>query len=155
VTAGKIDGASRTIVARGGLGVAMRAGAPKPDVSTLLDAKSIGFNGQGASRTATEAIFVKLGIADDLKSKIKFLKTTASEGVVAGEVEVGLGPMSDILAASRAELVGPFPTELQWYLVLPAGVAVGSKNASAAKLLIDFLKSPAAPVLKTKGMEPG
>jgi len=66
--------AARAVVARGGLGVAMRAGAPKPDVSTaeafkhtLLNAKSIGFNGQGASRAATEAVFVKLGIADELK----------------------------------------------------------------------------------------
>lgn len=163
VTAGKIDGRSQAIVAQGGLGVAMRAGTPKPDVSTpeafkkmLLNAKSIGFNRQGASRAATEAIFAKLGIAGDIKSKIKLLQTGASEGVVNGEVEVGLGPASDILAASGAELVGLFPKELEWYLVLPAGVAVASKNTSAAELLIDFLKSPAgAAVLKSKGMEPG
>jgi molybdate transport system substrate-binding protein len=163
VAAGKIDAKTRAVVARGGLGVALRAGAPKPDVSTpaafkrmLLNSKSIGFNGQGASRAATEAIFAKLGIAADLKPKIKLLQTTASEGVVNGDVEVGLGPESEILAASGAELVGSFPKELQWYLVLPAGVAVATKNASAAKLLIDYLKSPAvAPVLKSKGMEPG
>ena len=163
VAAGKIDGATRAVVARGGLGVAMRAGAPKPDVSTaeafkhtLLNAKSIGFNGQGASRAATEAMFVKLGIADDLKPKIKLLQTTASEGVVKGEVEVGLGPISDILASSGAELVGPLPSDLQWYLVLSAGVSTASKNADAAKALIKFLTAPgAATVLKAKGMEPG
>ena len=163
VTAGKIDGRTQTVVARGGLGVAMRDGTPKPDVSTpeafkkmLLNAKSIGFNRQGASRAASEAIFAKLGIAGDIKSKIKLLQTTASEGVVKGEVEVGLGPASEILAASGAELVGLFPKELQWYLILHAGVAVASKNTSAAELLIDFLKSPAgAAVLKSKGMKPG
>jgi molybdate transport system substrate-binding protein len=163
VTAGKIDGASRAIVARGGLGVSMRAGVPKPDVSTaeafkhtLLDAKSIGFNGQGASRAATEAVLVKLGIADDLKPKIKLLQTTASEGVVKGDVEVGLGPISEILASPGAELVGPLPSDLQWYLVLTAGVSTASKNADAAKALIKFLTAPGAvPVLKAKGMEPG
>jgi molybdate transport system substrate-binding protein len=163
VAAGKIDGASRAIVARGGLGVAMRAGAPKPDVSTaeafkhtLLNAKSIGFNGQGASRAATEAVFVKLGIADELKPKIKLLRTTASEAVIKDEVEVGLGPVSEILASPGAEIVGPFPSDLQWYLVLTAGVSIASKNADAAKALIKFLTAPgAAPVIKAKGMEPG
>jgi len=120
VAAGKIDGATRAVVARGGLGVAMRAGAPKPDVSTaeafkhtLLNAKSIGFNGQRASRAATEAVFVKLGIADELKPKIKLLQSTASEAVVKDDVEVGLGPISEILASPAAELVGPFPSDLQ------------------------------------------
>jgi molybdate transport system substrate-binding protein len=161
--AGKVDNATRAVVARSGLGVAMRAGAPKPDVATvanfkqmLLNAKSIGFNGQGASRAATEAVFTKLGIADDIKSKIKLAETTASESVVSGEVEVGLGPISEIIAAPAAELVGPFPAELQWYLVLPAAVSADSKNADAARALIKFLKSPAAvPVLQSNGMEAG
>jgi molybdate transport system substrate-binding protein len=163
VDAGKIDGTTRAVIARGGLGVAMRAGTPKPDVGTpeafksmLLRASSIGYNGQAASRAATEAVFAKLGISDDLKPKIKLLQTTTSEGVISGEVEVALGPISDILASSGAELVGPFPPDLQWYLVLPAGVAVASKNADAAKAFIKFLTSPeVVPVLKAKGMEPG
>jgi molybdate transport system substrate-binding protein len=163
VTAGKVDGATRAIVARAGLGVAMLAGAPKPDIGTpdafkrmLLDAKSIGYNGQGASRAATEAVFAKLGIADAIKPKIKLLTTTASEAVVAGDVEVGLGPISEILAAPKAEVVGPFPADLQWYLVLTASVSSASQNSDAAKALIKFLASPAAlPVLKVNGMEPG
>jgi molybdate transport system substrate-binding protein len=163
VTAGKVDGATRAIVARAGLGVAMLAGTTKPDVSTpdafkrmLLSAKSIGFNGQGASRAATEAVFAKLGIADEIKPKIKLLTTTASEAVVAGDVEVGLGPISEILAAPKAEVVGPFPADLQWYLVLTASVSSASQNPDAAKALIKFLNSPAAPpVLKANGMEPG
>ena len=163
VASGKIDASTRTIVARGGLGVAMRAGTSKPDISTpeafkrmLLNASSIGYNGQGASRAATDAVFVKLGIADDLKSKIKLVHTTASESVVHGDVAVGLGPMSEILNSSGVEFVGPFPTELQWYLVLSAGVAKASENRDAALALIKFLTSPGAvPVLKTKGMEPG
>lgn len=161
VTAGKIKVTPRAVVARAGLGVSMRAGAPKPDVSTpeafkrmLLNAKSIGFNGQGASRAATEGTFIRLGIADEIKPKLKLLTTTASEAVVNGDAEVGLGPISEILAAPGAELVGPFPTDLQWYLVLTAGVSTASKNADADKALIEFITSPAAlPVLKANGME--
>jgi len=84
------------------------------------------------------------------------LQSTASEAVVKDDVEVGLGPISEILASPAAELVGPFPSDLQWYLVLTAGVSTASKNADAAKALIKFLTAPGAvPVLKAKGMEPG
>ena len=163
VASGKIDASTRTIVARGGLGVAMRVGAPKPDISTpeafkrmLLNASSIGYNGQGASRAATDAMFVKLGIADDLKLKVKLVQTTASESVIYGYVAVGLGPISEILDSSGVEFVGPFPAQLQWYLVLPASVAKSSENRNAAIALIKFLRSPATvPVLRAKGMEPG
>jgi molybdate transport system substrate-binding protein len=160
---GKIAAETRANVARVGLGVAVLKGAPKPDVSTteafkhaLLNAKSIAFNGVGASRAATEAAFVKLGIADELKPKIKLVQITASEAVTKGEAEVGLGPISEILAASSVELAGAFPTDVQWYLVLSAGVATDTKNAVGGEALIKFLTAPsAAPVLKAKGMEPG
>jgi molybdate transport system substrate-binding protein len=161
--AGKIDPATRGVIARSGLGVSVRAGAPKLDVSTadalkraLLNAKSIGFNGQGASRTGIEAIFAKLGIADELKSKIVLLQTSAPEAVAKGDVELTLSPISEIVAVSGAELAGPVPTELQSYLVLTAAVSADSKNADAAKSLLKFLTAPAAlPVIKAKGMEPG
>lgn len=96
VAAGKIDGTTRTIVARVGLGVAMRTGTPKPDVGTadafkrmLLSASSIGYNGQGATRAANEAVFAKLGIADDLKPKIKLLHTTAPEQLRSEREKLG------------------------------------------------------------------
>jgi molybdate transport system substrate-binding protein len=163
VAAGKIDPATRATIARAGLGVAVRAGAPKPDVgttkafkATLLNAKSIGYNGQGASRAATEAMFSKLGIADDLKLKIKLLQTPAAEAVAKGEVEVGLGPMSEILAVPGAQLAGPFPADFQSYLAFSAGVSTDAKSADAAKALIKFLTAPAVtPVLMAKGLEPG
>jgi molybdate transport system substrate-binding protein len=160
---GKIDAATRAAIARVGLGVAVRAGAPKPDVGTadalkrtLLNAKSIGYNGQGASRAATEAMFSKLGIADDLKPKIVLLKTPAGEAVAKGEVEVGLGPISEILAAPGAQFAGPLPADLQFYLVFSGGVSSATSNADSAKALIKFLAAPGnATVLKAKGMEPG
>ena len=141
----------------------MRAGTAKPDVATaealkrtLLNAKSIGFNGQGASRAGIEAMFVKLGIADDLKSKITLLQTSAPVAVANGDVELALSPISEVVAVSGAEVAGPVPAEYQSYLVLSAAVSAATKNADAAKSLIKFLTAPsAAPVLKTKGMEPG
>jgi molybdate transport system substrate-binding protein len=160
---GKLDSAPRMTIARAGLGVSVRAGGPKPDVGTadalkhvLLDAKSIGYNGVGASRTGIEAMLAKLGIADAVKPKTTLLDSTAPEAVAKGEIEIGLGPISEILAASGAQVAGPFPGELQTYLVFTAGVANGGKNADAAKALIKFLAGPAAaPLLKAKGMEPG
>jgi molybdate transport system substrate-binding protein len=138
-------------------------GAAKPDIATadafkrtLLNAKSIGFNGQGASRSTFEALFTKLGIADELKSKITLLTTGAPEGVAKGVVEIGLGPMSETLAEPGAELAGPLPADIQSYLVFTAGVSAASKDAEAANALIKFLAAPAAAsVLKAKGMEPG
>ena len=162
-TAGKIDPASRVAIARAGSGVAVPAGSPKPDVSTaeelkrtLLQAKSIGFNGVGASRAGNEALLAKLGIADQVKLKIKLLNESAPVGVAKGEVEIGLGSMSEVLLVPGVQLTGPFPAGLQSYLVFMAGVSSASKNADAATSLIKFLTaSAAAPVFKAKGMEPG
>jgi molybdate transport system substrate-binding protein len=161
--AGKVDAATRATIARAGLGVAVPAGAAKPDVGTaealkrtLLNAPSIGYNGVGASRAGTEAMLNKLGIADELKSKIKLLEKSAPEAVAKGEVEIGLGPISEILPVAGVQLAGPFPTDLQSYLVFAAAVSSASKDADAAKALIKFLAAPAAAaVLKAKGMEPG
>lgn len=160
---GKLGSAARATIARAGMGVGVRKGAPTPDVSTtaafktaMMNATSIGFNGQGASRAGFEALFNKLGIADALKSKIKLLKTGAPEGVTSGEVEIGLGPVSEFLPVQGVALAGPLPADIQSYLVFTAGVAAASKSADAAKAYIEFLTSPAAtPVLRSKGMEPG
>jgi molybdate transport system substrate-binding protein len=161
--AGKVDPATRTMIARSPMGVSVRAGAPKPDVGTadalkhtLLSAKSIGFNGQGASRAGIEAMFAKLGIANDLKPRIKLLQTSAPDAVAEGEVELALSPISEVIAVSGAQLAGPVPADYQSYLALSGAVSATSKTADAAKALIKFLTAPSAlPVLKQKGMEPG
>ena len=163
VSAGKIDPASRVAIARAGSGVAVSAGSPKPDVSTaealkqtLLRAKSIGFTGIGVSRAGNEALLAKLGIADQMKPKIKLLNESAPAAVAKGEVEIGLGPMSEVLLVHGVQLAGPFPAGLQSYLVFMAGVSRASKNADAARSMIKFLTAPAAaPVFKAKDMEPG
>jgi molybdate transport system substrate-binding protein len=139
------------------------AGSPKPDVSTaealkrtLLQAKSIGFTGVGASRAGNEALLAKLGIADQVKPKIKLLNEAAPAAVAKGEVEIGLGPMSEVLLVPGVQIAGSFPAGLQSYLVFMAGVSSVSKNADAARSLIKFLAAPAAaPVFKAKDLEPG
>lgn len=161
--AGKVDRATSAVIARSGLSVSVRAGASKPDISsaealkqTLLTAKSIGLNGQGATRASAEAMFAKLGIAQEVKPKIKLLTTSAPAAVAQGEVELGLSPASEALEAAGAQLVGMVPTDYRSYLVLSGGVSTASKHPDAAKALIKFLTAPAAqPVLREKGMEPG
>ncbi|MBV8839142.1 MAG: molybdate ABC transporter substrate-binding protein [Alphaproteobacteria bacterium] len=161
--AGKIDSDSRVTVAKSGLAVSVRPGTDKPDVSsadalkrTLLAAKSIGLNGQGATRAGAEAMFAKLGIADEVKPKIKWLTTTAPEGITKGEVELGLSPASEALEATGTQVAGLVPADYQSYIVLVGGVSTGARNAEAAKALLQFLTAPSAsPVLKQKGMEPG
>jgi molybdate transport system substrate-binding protein len=163
IKAGKVDAATHATIARAGLAVSVRAGAAKPDVSTdealkrmLLNAKSIGYNGVGASRAGSEAMLHKLGIADAVQSKIKLLDGSAPVAVAKGDVEVGLSPVSEILPIEGAQLAGPFPTDLQSYLMFSAGVSTGSRNAEAGTALIKFLASPAATlVFEAKGMQPG
>jgi len=98
----------------------------------------------------------KLGIADQVKPKIKLLNESAPVAVAKGEVEIGLGPMSEVLLVPGVQLAGPYPAGLQSYLVFMACVSSASKNADAARSLIKFLTaSAAAPVFKAKDMEPG
>ncbi len=162
VKAGKVDAKTRAVIARSGLGVSVPAGAPKPDVSTpealkraLANAKSIGFNGQGASRAAVEAIFAKLGMTEALKPKIKLLTGSAPDAVAKHEVELALSPISEIIAVPGAQLAGALPAQNQWYLVLTGAVSAGSTAPERAKALMQFLTAPSAlPVLKANGMEP-
>jgi molybdate transport system substrate-binding protein len=163
VSDGKASAASRTPIAHAGLGVAIRKGSPKPDISTtaafkaaLLNAKSIGYTAQGASAPALQGVFQKLGIADELKPKIKLLDGPAGAAVAKGEVEIGITQISEILPYADDELAGPLPADVQVYTNFSASVAVDTKAADAAQALIKFLTAPAAAVvIKAKGMEPG
>ena len=159
---GKID-TTRTTVAHSGIGVAIQKGAAKPDISTteafkrtLLNAKSIGFTAGGATGTYLKTLFEKLSIAEELKPKLKLLQGAAGEAAAAGEVELGMTQISEILPHANAELVGPLPADVQSYTYFSAAVSAASKEADVAKAFIRFLASPAAlAVINAKGMEPG
>ena len=162
---GKLTAAGRTDIARSGAGVAARKGAPKIDISTteafkhaLLEAKSIAYVGAGATAPYILSLFDRLGIADQVKPKLKPQPTSnpAAKAVANGEAELGITQISEILPYAGAELVGPIPPEIQLYTVYPAAVAANTKEGDAARALIKFLTTPAAvAVLKAKGLSPG
>ena len=160
---GKIAAGTRADVARSGLGVIVRTGAPKPDISsadafkrTLLNAKSISYAKEGATGIYLESLFERLGITEQMKPKTKFPPTGRGADLVAqGETELMLMAISTFEPVPGAELLGPLPPELQSYIGYSAGVGTAAKEAEVGKALINFLKAPAAvPVLKAKGMEP-
>jgi molybdate transport system substrate-binding protein len=163
IKAGKVNAASRTVLARSGLGISIRSGARKPDVSTvdafkraLAAARSITYASQGASAAPFEALVEKLGLTAQLKPKYNLRETAAQvgEAVSSGTVELGVAPVSEILPVKGVELVGPFPAEVQSYVVMVGGVGTNATDKDAAKRLLDFLIAPAnLPVIKAKGME--
>lgn len=167
VKAAKIVEQSRTSIAQTGVGIAVRRGAPRPDISsaealkrTLLAAKSIAYSDPadgGASGVIFAQVVEKLGIAEQLKPKTKLVPGGGSSGALAasGEAEIAVQMISELMPVSGVEVVGPLPPGLQTVVVFSAGVSAGAADPAAAKQLILFLASPAAaPVLREAGLEP-
>lgn len=150
--------------ARVGYGVAVKAGAPKPDISTpaafkktLLEAKSITFLPASAAGSYILRLFERLGIEDEMRAKTiaQDQPTGIIPAVVNGEAELAVF-VNNVLTAPGVDIVGPFPAKYQQELVFPAALAVDTKQKEAAKAFIDFIMSPAATVVvKAKGMTPG
>ena len=159
---GKVEKA-HTAIAHSGIGVAIRKGAAKPDISTkdafkqtLLNAKSIGFTAGGATGAYLNVLFNRLDIAEQLQPKLKLLQGGVGDAVTLGQVEIGMTQISEILPYPGAELAGPLPLDIQSFTYFSAAVSAASKEADVAKAFIMFLQGPEAlAVLKAKGMEPG
>ena len=160
---GKIVAGSRADVAYAGVGVGVRGGAPKPDIGSveafkhaLLNAKSVAHSPEGPSGVYFKGLLDRLGIAEEMKPKLKPMSGDAlAKAVPSGEAEMIISSMPDIMTEGTV-LVGPLPPELQLYIRFAAGVGTNAKEPEAAQALIKFLTSPAAvAVIKAKGMEPG
>jgi molybdate transport system substrate-binding protein len=159
---GKVIADSRIDLARSGIGMAVRAGAPKPDISsveafkrTLLQAKSIAYSDSASGVYLSTKLFPRLGIVDQVKGKSKMIPAEPVGTVVArGEAEIGFQQMSELRPISGIEIVGPLPPELQNITVFSAGVAANSREPQVARAFIKFLASPAAvPVINRTGLE--
>jgi len=164
---GKVISGSRTNLARVGVGVMVKSGASKPDISTVdafkkavLEAKSISFidpASGGSSGIYVEKLLERLGISDQVKPKEKLKQGGyVADYIESGEAELGIHQISEILPHAGVTLVGPLPKEIQNYTVYAAGIGTGTKDGDAAKALIASLVGPSAQALfKSKGMEPG
>jgi molybdate transport system substrate-binding protein len=162
----KVIAGTDTVLARSGSSVAVRSGAPKPDISspealkrTLLAARSITYSdpaGGGASGIHFANVLDRLGIADQMKSKTIFPKSGFPGQLVAnGEAEIGVGTHQGLIAIAGIDVVGPLPGDLQDTLVFVAAITANASQAEAGKSLIEFLRGvEAAAAIKAKGMEP-
>jgi molybdate transport system substrate-binding protein len=155
---------SRVDIARSGVGVAVRAGARKPDVSStaalkaaLLAARSIVLS-SGPSSVHMAGLFQKMGIADAINAKVTQIGPglPVGEAVARGAGEIGFTQVSELLSAKGVDYVGPLPAEVQEITVWSAGIHVAAPAPDAAKALVKFLTAPqVAAIIKKSGMEPG
>jgi molybdate transport system substrate-binding protein len=154
--------AERFALARSGIGVAVRAGATRPDVSTaealkraVLQAKSVVYS-TGPSGIYLASLFERMGIAAQISHKVRQVQGEPAGAVVArDEAEIGFQQMSELLPVAGIDIIGPIPAEIQEITVFSAGLHARAPAPDAARALIAHLKSPqAAPVIREKGMEP-
>jgi molybdate transport system substrate-binding protein len=149
---GKVRADGRVDLARSNISMAVKTGAPKPDISTLdaltktlLAAKSIACSDSDSGVYLTTELFQKLGIADRITGKvIKIEATPVGEAVASGKAEIGFQQISELLPVKGIDIVGPLPPGAQRVTFFAAGIPVTARNPAGAKRLIQWLASPAA-----------
>jgi molybdate transport system substrate-binding protein len=163
VKGGKVVQGSRVDLARSGVALGVKAGASKPDISsvdalkrTILNAKSIGYS-TGPSGNYIVTLFERLGVLDEVKPKMKQTATGVFVGsiIASGEVEIGFQQVSELSQYEGVDYVGPLPAEVQNYTTFSSGILSNAKEAEAARALVRFITSPqAGAVYRKRGMEP-
>jgi molybdate transport system substrate-binding protein len=160
---GKVRAGSQVDLVQSYIGMAVKAGAPKPDISTLdalkrtlLAAKSIAYSDSASGVYLSTELFPKLGIADQIKGKARKIEAEPVGGVVAkGEAEIGFQQISELLPVKGIDIVGQLPPGAQRVTVFAAGIPATSNHPETAKALIQWLASPAAyPAIEKSGLEP-
>jgi molybdate transport system substrate-binding protein len=163
IKSGRVVAGSRVPLARSAIGMAVRKGARRPDISSvgalkraLLEAKSIAYSASVSGDYLSTELFPRLGIAEQIRGKSRRIETERVGAVVArGEAEIGFQQTSELLPVPGIDYVGPLPPEVQRITVFSAGIAVGAKAPDAARAVIKFLASPeAARVIAKTGLEP-
>jgi molybdate transport system substrate-binding protein len=161
--AGKVAAPSITNAFRSRVGVAVRAGAPKPDISTaeafkraLLNAKSIGHSIGPSGEYFSKVLLPRLGIADTVRAKMTVVRgAPVATAVAKGEVQIGIHQIAELMPIPGIEIVGPLPPELQTTLFYATGMANASRERGAAAAFVKFIMNEAAvPVIRRNGMEP-
>jgi len=157
----KVTG-ERIDIARAQVGLSIKAGAKRPDISTpdgvrraLLDARAVAYSAGGLSGNAFENVLTKLGIAEQVKAKAKNA-SPAARLVVSGEADIAVQQISELIAVEGAELLGPLPGELDQVTQFSMGVLSDGKHKEVARAMLDYLRTPEAQaVIKAKGLTPG
>ncbi len=163
ITQDQVQKGSRVDLARSMIGMSVRKGTSKPDISsvealkqTLLDAKSIAYSASASGTYLSNELFPRLGIADQIKDKAtKIYSERVGAVVLRGDAEIGFQQVSELLPFKELEFVGPLPDEVQQRVFFSAGVATATRAPEVARHLIRFLAAPAAaPIVRSTGMEP-
>lgn len=164
ISEGRLVAGSRADVAKSGIGVAVRAGLPKPDISSgeavkkaVLAAKSVAYS-SGPSGFYLADLFKKMGIADQIKDKVKQTPSGVQVGevVARGEADLGFQQVSELLHLKGIHYLGPLPADIQHITVFSAGLHTAATAPDAAKQLVKFLTAPeAGAIIRKTGMEPG
>jgi molybdate transport system substrate-binding protein len=152
IALGRLEAGSRVDLAQCGIGIAVRAGAARPDIGSadalkraLLDAKTVGYT-SGPSGVYIGSLIERMGIAAEIKPKFRSVPSGGTIGtiVASGECEIGFQQISELIHIKGIDTIGPLPAEVQRITVFSTGIPVGASNAAGARALVQFLRSPAA-----------
>jgi molybdate transport system substrate-binding protein len=163
IRSGNVIVGSKVALAHSAIGMAVRSGAPRPDISTvealkraLLQAKSIAYSSSVSGDYLVNELFPRLGIAEEVEAKSRRIERERVGAVVArGEVDIGFQQVSELLPVPGIDYVGPLPPDVQRVTTIAAGIVTNSQNRDVAQALIRYLASPAATsVIKKSGLEP-